>query len=546
MGSNSRPAKISGSHAPIRHRKPRDPALPAGSEKTLRFALDPDDCELLLARLSKAGAHWTAETKLLSLYLDTPDCAIGKLGFGFGVRRRGDVSLNDTQEALRRFARGQAGVGGWSTFRHALSVAAPTDARQLQKLLRAPNARQSLKLVYQSEAQQSFWSPPFGGDTTLVLEQANIVNTIHTRLASLTLIYPDNAAQPALAFLATLGKSVPLRLTGETLALTAYQTAGHSEVASPAAITPRLTADMPVAAAFQAIAHAAIDHFLLAQVRVRRLHDIEGVHQCRVALRRFSTALRLFRPLIAGAGIEAVKEDLNRIKNSLRAARDIDVLLTRLADKDADPAVATVRKLLEARREKAYAALVDVLNAPATEDSLLRVVTWIETGDWTADTARAGDRAQPIGTFVQRKFSKSVPKFHRRCAELEEASPAERHQTRIRAKNLRYGAEFFDALAAGDDGGKAFRKRLRAFVAALKKLQTFLGEENDAEMAQHYFARLAENDDSVRADAAAIAAGATLAAKLRRRGKSQFHKGAEKARAALFDAKPFWTGLARD
>jgi CHAD domain-containing protein len=240
-----------------------------------------------------------------------------------------------------------------------------------------------------------------------------------------------------------------------------------------------------------------------------------------------------------------VKEDLNRIKSSLRAARDIDVLLARLADKDADPAVATVRKLLEARRERAYAALVDVLNAPGTEDSLLRVVTWIEAGDWTADAARAGARAEPIGTFVQRKFSKSVPKFHRRCAELEEASPAERHQTRIRAKNLRYGAEFFDGLAAGADA-KTFRKRLRGFVAALKKLQTFLGEENDAEMAQHYFARLAEDGDSVRADAAAVAAGTTLAAKLRRRGKRQFHKGAEKAREGLFDTKPFWTGLARD
>lgn len=545
MGSKSLPIKISRLQAPVRHRKPRDPVVLEGSEKSLRFALDPNDRDLLLARLSKAGAHWTAETKLLSLYLDTSDCAIGKLAFGFGVRRRGDVTLNDTQEALQRFARNQPGAGGWSTFRHALSVAAPTDARQLQKLLRGPNARQSLKLVYQSEAQQSFWSLPFGGDASLVLEQANIVNAVHTRLAALTLIYPESAAGPALAFVAALGKSVPLRLTGETLALTAYQIAGHSDVASPAAITPRLTADASVAAAFQAIAHAAIDHFLLAQVRVRRLHDAEGVHQCRVALRRFSTALRLFRPLIAGAGVKAVKQDLNRIKSSLRAARDIDVLLARLAGKRADPAVATVRKLLEARREKAYAALVDVLNAPGTEDSLLRVVTWIEAGDWTADAARAGARAESIGTFVQRKFSKSVPKFHRRCAELEEASPAERHQTRIRAKNLRYGAEFFVGLAAGDDG-KAFRKRLRGFVAALKKLQTFLGEENDAEMAQHYFARLAEDEDSVRADAAAIAAGAALAAKLRRRGKRQFHKGAEKAREALLEAKPFWTGLARD
>ena len=244
MGLHSRPAQVSGSQAPFRRRNLRGRAMPKGSEKTLRFALDPGDCELLLARLSKAGAHWTAETKLLSLYLDTPDSAIGKLGFGFGVRRRGDVTLNDTKEALRRFARSQPGAGGWSTFRHALSVAAPTDARELQKLLRGPNARQNLKLVFQSEAQHSFWSLPFGGDAGLALEQANIANGIHTRLASLTLIYPDAAASLALGFIATLGKSVPLRLTGETLALTAYQTAGYRDVASPAAVTPRLTADM--------------------------------------------------------------------------------------------------------------------------------------------------------------------------------------------------------------------------------------------------------------------------------------------------------------
>ncbi len=516
-----------------------------GSEKTLRFALNPGDCELLLARLSKAGAHWTTETKLLSLYLDTPDCAIGKLGFGFGVRRRGDVTLNDTKAALRRFARSQPGAGGWSTFRHALSVAAPTDARELQKLLRGPGARQSLKLVFQSEAQHSFWSLPFGGDAGLALEQANIANGVHTRLASLTLTYPDAAASLALGFITALGKSVPLRLSGETLALTAYQAAGHVDVAFPAASTPRLTPDMSVGAAFQGIARAAIDHFLLAQVRVLRLHETEGVHQCRVALRRFSTAQRLFSSLIAGAGVKGVKDDLRRIKDALRAARDIDVLLARLAGEEADPAVAPVRKLLEARQAKAYAALVDVLNAPETEESLLRVITWIETGDWTSDAARAGARAEPTGNFVQRKFSKSVPKFYRRCAELEEASPAERHQTRIRAKNLRYGAEFFDGLAAGAEG-KTFRKRLRAFVSALKKLQAFLGEENDAEMAQRYFAGLGEDEGSVRADAATVAAGAALAAQLRRRGKRQFRKGAEKAREALFEVKPFWTGLMRD
>jgi triphosphatase len=519
-------------------------AMRKSPEKVLRFALDPGDCDMLLARLSKAGAHWTAETKLLSLYLDTPDCAIGKLGFGFGLRRRGDVTLNDTKAALRRFARAQPGTGGWSTFRHALCVAAPMDVPVLQKLLRVPDARQNLKLVFQSEAQRSFWSLPFGGGAGLALEQANIANGFHTRLASLTLIYQDTAADLALGFITALGKSVSLRLTGETLALTAYHVSGHRDAGAPTAIMPRLTPEMTVATAFQAIARAAVDHFLLAQVRVRRFDDTEGVHQCRVALRRLSTAQRLFRTLIAGADAKALKEDLRRIKDPLRAARDIDVLLARLANAKVDSATTSLRQLLEARRQKAYAALVTCLEARETQDALLRLITWIEAGEWTSDATRASPRSEPVGHFVQRKFSKSVPKFYSRCADLEAASPAERHQTRIRAKNLRYGAEFFDALTIGADG-KTFRKRLRAFVAALKKLQAFLGEENDAEMAQHYFGSLGEDAESLRADAAAVAAGAVLAARLRRRGKQQFHKGAEKARMALLELKPFWTELSR-
>ncbi len=102
-------------------------------EISLAFSLEPGDCEKLIAQLGIAGARWTAETKVLSLYLDTPESAIGKLGFAYGIRRRGDATLNDTQQALDRFMRGLPGEKGWTTFRHAMSVAAPPDARKLQR-----------------------------------------------------------------------------------------------------------------------------------------------------------------------------------------------------------------------------------------------------------------------------------------------------------------------------------------------------------------------------------------------------------------------------
>ena len=518
------------------------------TERSLTFTLKPEDCEALVAQLGKSGAHWTAETKVLSLYLDTPGSEIGKLGFGYGIRRRGDVTLNDTQEALRRFARGLAGQNGWTTFRHALSVATPPDARELQSLLRAPGTKSHLHVVFQSEAKRSFWSVSAGrGAANLTLEQAGIVHDGNTRLASLTLTYPIDLAAPALTFIADVSKVVMLRLTGETLALEAYRSAGRRDVAVPSAMNPRLTPDMSMALAFQTIAYATLDHFLLAQARVRFLRDVEGVHQARVALRRFSAAWKLFSALVEGDEGAALKENLRPIKDALRAARDLDVLLgdvAALANDDPALPTAPVRQLLEARREKAYDALVAALDAPETDALLLRLVAWVEAGTWTRDSARATDRAQPFVVFVQRKFSKLIEKFERRCETLEQASYKERHRTRIRAKNLRYGVEFLDSLVRLADG-KSLRKQHRALIGALKHMQSFLGEENDVLMAHAYFSGLGQDEGAVPADAATVTAGAALAARLSPSGKGKFHKTVAKARRELSEVKPFWRDLTK-
>jgi triphosphatase len=242
-----------------------------------------------------------------------------------------------------------------------------------------------------------------------------------------------------------------------------------------------------------------------------------------------------------------LKEDLQHLKNPLSAARDLDVLLadlTKYSTENAGLPVAPVRKLLEARREKAYAALVSALKAPDTEALLLRIVAWVDAGEWTRDAARTKDRDELIGAFVQRKFSKLIQKFARRADMLEEASSKARHRTRIYAKNLRYDVEFLDNLVR-IAGRKELRKNQRAFVGALKRMQSFLGEENDVLMAQSYFAGLGRDEDPVAADEAAKVAAATIAAHLHPSGKQKFHKTVAKARRDLFEVKPFWLDLAK-
>jgi CHAD domain-containing protein len=519
------------------------------AERRLSFALRPEHCASLVAQLGQAGAHWTAETKILSLYLDTPDGVMGKLGFGFGVRRRGDTTLNDSREALRRFARNLPMQNGWTTFRHALSVAAPTDARKIQNVLRSSEVRRRLTVVFQSEAKRSFWSWPIVGENAdITLEQARMVNGATAELALVTLVYPSGLSSPIHAFLAAISAKVPLRMTGETLALGAYRLAGHREIALPSFFLPRLHPDMAAGEAFQAIARAALDQFLLAKLRVQLWRDSEGVHQSRVALRRLSAAISLFSSLVSGDDLRNLKQGLRRSKEALRAARDLDVRLhdlAALASKNPELPSQSVRKLLAARRKKAYDLAVAALDSPQEEVLLRRLVEWIDTGDWTRDTKRSTKRAEPLSAFVQRTFGKLTRKLYRRCGELEDVSDEDRHRTRIKVKNLRYGAEFLDDLVnrASRNGS---RKRHHAFVSALKHLQTFLGEENDARTAHDYFAGLTSDKDSSSANAEAVHAGTAIASYIKPSDPKTFHKMAAKLRRQLSDAKPTWEDLVRN
>ncbi len=57
-------------------------------------------------------------------------------------------------------------------------------------------------------------------------------------------------------------------------------------------------------------------------------HDIEGVHQMRVALRRLRSALKLFNQILHQQIAENILQDLIWITNTLGTARDIDVFIS--------------------------------------------------------------------------------------------------------------------------------------------------------------------------------------------------------------------------
>ena len=63
---------------------------------------------------------------------------------------------------------------------------------------------------------------------------------------------------------------------------------------------------------------------------------VEGVHQCRIALRRLRSAFKIYRPLLRRKRIE--RREVRWLGNILGTARDLDVLQTELLE----PAIAAL------------------------------------------------------------------------------------------------------------------------------------------------------------------------------------------------------------
>jgi triphosphatase len=287
---------------------------------------------------------------------------------------------------------------------------------------------------------------------------------------------------------------------------------------------------MTRAQAIQAIGRVCLERFV-AQTRVI-IEDRAplGVHQARVATRRLRAGMSLFRPLLADPQSRRVNGDLWTIAAELGKARDLDVMLKRLhelkfpGEVDLTPLIDT----LETRRRQAYDNLVAVLQLAKLEPVLLEAATWVERGDWLneADTAKA--RAKPVESFAVDELERRTRALRKAVKRLDHLEDSERHRVRIKAKKVRYGAEFFTPLADGKDGHRA----AKAFVRTLKPLQDSLGGLNDIVTSGQMLRDVGRTQAKV-----GFAAGA--AADEIERTRDHFLKGAKKAAEGFVEAKLF-------
>lgn len=239
---------------------------------------------------------------------------------------------------------------------------------------------------------------------------------------------------------------------------------------------------MSVRDAFSAISLCCLVQVLEAADAFRRGSTVEGVHQVRVGLRRLRTALKIFEGAVHDERSAWIQQEVRWLAGELAQARGLDVFITEAFEPRAAllsdaSAAAGYAERLQIARAAAHDRASTALNSQRFAALALEVALWIEDGEWrypaTAQRREAVDAR--IDDFAARTLEDLRDAVLKRSKGLDKQDAVSRHKLRIRAKRLRYASDFFCLLYAGEDASK----RHRRFNAALKPLQTALGQLND-------------------------------------------------------------------
>lgn len=243
-------------------------------------------------------------------------------------------------------------------------------------------------------------------------------------------------------------------------------------------------------------------------------HDIEYLHQLRIAVRRSRTVQRQFKGVFPALELPGFRADFRWLQRATGPTRDLDVsveefesLARLLADgmrADLEP----LRMVLIERRLEARADVERTLRSQrATEllhdwERLLESLVELPLDD----RPRASDT---IGELCGRRIARVYRRIVTMGSKIGEASAAdELHELRKKGKELRYLLELFGAQLFDDDV-------VRPLIDSLKGLQELLGRHQDREV-QVAMVRSLTGEVAPRphGDAACLAMG-TLVARLR-------------------------------
>ncbi|RQV13022.1 CHAD domain-containing protein [Burkholderia cenocepacia] len=211
--------------------------------------------------------------------------------------------------------------------------------------------------------------------------------------------------------------------------------------------------------------------------------DPEFVHQMRVALRRLRTLMRFFPRFTDRQWKDTLGVDLRWLAKLLGTVRDWDVFATESLPAliSADGGGSVWDGTLDAARAQSMAARVELRQALHSARYARLTLGWLEWLSALALPAADGDDAPSLRRHATKRVRRLFGHLYG-SPSLTSLDTAARHQVRIDAKRLRYALEFFASLAS--------RRTRTETVKTLARVQSVLGEANDAMVALHHLEQL--------------------------------------------------------
>jgi inorganic triphosphatase YgiF len=465
--------------------------------------------------------------RLISIYFDTEDCALRKAGATLRVRdtREGFVQTIKTAGA-ELFDRGK-----WEQ-RVANSSPDLAAARRtgLPPFAQA-DIRAHLKPRFETAVERKLYHlRRNGSDIELALDAGEVrANGRETALSEVELELKAGHLAELFRLARELSARVPLRLEVKTKADRGYDLIeagkGPAEKAAPVVLEPAISC----AEAFRIIARNCLRQIIANEPAVCAGYA-EALHQMRIGLRRLRAAVRAFAEMTAGPEQKKIITELKWITKVLGPARDLDVFAEDVLhplrkEQGSQAGFVASHQVFVDERDRAYANAVGNVRSDRFRSALLDIAEWIAVGSWNEDKARASTRAANVKSHAALLLKRLRKAQRKRGRDLQELSPKQRHELRIRAKTLRYTIEFFASLFPGERN----KERRATGLKALKDMQDALGALNDLAAREKMAAEKRDLDPDA---ARLLGIGAHKADGL--------IKDAEAAYARLAEVKSFW------
>lgn len=521
------------------------PPLPPDREVELTLLIGPEQAGRVgrLAAIRELAAGRAKTRTLRSIYYDSSDSALKIAGFALRLRSNG--------QGWVQTVKGYAGRRGAASDRFEASTAIEGPGPEPKRIkpkkwgrrVAALEEAGALHPVFETEIRRAerHLVTKDKSEIALAVDQGIIralgsggLKEVPVCEVELELTGGQPAALFQLAHL--LAEDLNARISVRSKAARGYDLAAAREPVIAKQHPPPLNKDMTAETAFRVIFGETLRHLLENQAALWQCADPKAVHQSRVALRRFRSAVKLVRRDAAPL-IQALAATARQLAGEFGPLRDLHVfrdesLAPVLGANANHPGCAALAKRCEEAEGTAWDRARAAAGAGVTGFALdLSLV--LESGDPLFRSEEAG--SQPIKDVAPALLTKAYGAAEKLGRKLEKLDTEQRHDLRKRLKTLRYAGEFFGALYTG--------AAARSFTKRLKALQDDFGVLNDVAVATEVLDMLEASGPANldRAKALALSEAKGLILGWRQQDAARHLDNIYDRWAQFADVPPYWT-----